>query len=255
MYKRKRSTYIFFSWMAASAWPRSPTHEANARKIHVVWQRKQQISTASLGTQSKEEAALINMLHPPNTVVRVLRQTSTSWIRDGNLWSVFHNLVSVLAACGLSSTIWTRNGKLWSVFHYLDQEWQPVVCLQLFGPRMATCGLSSTVWSRDGNLWSVFNCLEQGWQPMDCLPLFGSGMATCGLSSPVWSREVICHLSSTVWSKDGNMSSVFHCLEQGWQTEVCFPLSGAGTAVYYLYSIVWSWDGSLWSVFYCLEQE
>ena len=151
--------------MAASAWPRSPIHEANVRKIHVVWKRKQQISTASLGTQSKEEVALINMLHPPmtNTVVRVLRQTSTSWIRDGNLWSVFHYLVSVLATCGLSSTIWTSNGNLWSVFNCLEQGWQPVVCLQLFRAGMATYGLSSIVWIRHGNLWSVFPCLEQGW--------------------------------------------------------------------------------------------
>ena len=212
---KKRSTYIFFSWMAASAWPRSPTHEANARKIHAVWKRrKQQISTASLGTQSKEEVALINMLHPPmtNAVVRVLRQTSKHFPPG----SVFHQLDhgwqpviclplfgSVLATCGLSSTVWIRNGNLWSVFNCFEQEWQTVVCLQLFGPGMATCGLSSTVWTKDGNLWSVFNCLDQEWQPVVRLQLFGSGMATCGLSS-------------TVWIRNGNLWSVFPGLEQGW---------------------------------------
>ena len=49
----------------------------------------------------------------------------------------------------------------WFVFGYIEQGWQSVVCLGLFGAGMAVSGLFLAAGSRDGNMWSVFGYIEQ----------------------------------------------------------------------------------------------
>ena len=77
------------------------------------------------------------------------------------------------------------------------------------------CGLSVAAQSRKGNLRSVCGCIEQAWQSVVCLRLHRAGR-----------QSVVClrHLG-------GIAMSVFGCLEQSRDINVCLWLLGGNGAI------------------------
>ena len=62
-------------------------------------------------------------------------------------------------------------------------------------------------------------------------------------------------LSLAAWSRDGNLWSVFGCLDQGRKSVINLRLHGARKAVRGLSSAAWSIDDNLQFVPGCLEQK
>lgn len=176
--------------MAVSAWPRSPTHEANAGNIPAIWKRRKKRGkkTDQHGGFACTFRTRSNTNQHPSSISLL-----SSLVVDRHIRRQLFPSGSVFCCLDQELVTWhtcSKDDNLQSVFSCLGQGWRSVVCFLPLGAGMAICNPSSSVWIMDQNLWSVFSCLGQGQQSMICLwMLWARAAAVYGPPLAFWIRN------------------------------------------------------------------